>query len=133
MSRVHTCLWALENIARDTRKSLCHDIAALIESKLRDLVKDKMVKMEYVNYDVNICERWGVIIEGYPPDIDFVCPAKIKQIEILRGLRDGWRRGSIRWVKMTEDDVNDLAEDLAERRASNGGVIKKRNPRSDMG
>ncbi|KAJ7085133.1 hypothetical protein B0H15DRAFT_951156 [Mycena belliarum] len=128
-----SCTRKQENIARDTRKSLCHDIAALIESKLRDLVKDKMVKMEYVNYDVNICERWGVSIEGYPPDIDFVCPAKIKQIEILRGLRDGWRRGAIRWVKMSEDEVADLADALAQHRAKNGGVVKKRNRRSDLG
>ncbi|KAJ7066783.1 hypothetical protein B0H15DRAFT_807475 [Mycena belliarum] len=128
-----SCSRKPENVARDTRKSLCREISLLVEGKLRNLIKNNGVKMEYVNYEVAIQEAWRVQIEGYPADIDFVCPAQIKQIELLRRLRDGWRDRDIQWVTMTEDEIEELAGDLAERRASNNGVLRSRKRRSDRG
>ncbi|KAJ7065963.1 hypothetical protein B0H15DRAFT_958440 [Mycena belliarum] len=128
-----SCSRKPENVARDTRKSLCREISLLVEGKLRNLIKNNGVKMEYVNYEVAIQEAWRVQIEGYPADIDFVCPAQIKQIELLRRLRDGWRDRDIQWVTMTEDEIEELAGDLAEHRASNNSVLRSRKRRSDRG
>ncbi|KAJ7065093.1 hypothetical protein B0H15DRAFT_807738 [Mycena belliarum] len=128
-----SCTRKPENVACDTRKSLCREIAVLVEGKLRNLIKNNTVKMEYVNYEVAIQEAWRVQIDGYPADIDFVCPAQIKQLELLRRLRDGWRDKEIQWVTMTEDEIEELAGDLAERRAANNGVLRSRKRRSDRG
>ncbi|KAJ6552497.1 hypothetical protein DFH09DRAFT_849531, partial [Mycena vulgaris] len=126
-----SCARSAEKIRRDNRSSLCAQIAQLIEEKLREITGSDTVRIDYVNMDVAIREAWKVEISGWPANISLVAPSKIKHVEPLRTLRDGWVSGRISWVAMTPEQVADLADELAALRAANGGVVKKRKQRSD--
>ncbi|KAJ7124032.1 hypothetical protein C8R43DRAFT_1135819 [Mycena crocata] len=127
------CARGSEAIERDTRRSMSAQASKSAEDKLRFLTGNKTLTVSYKNFDVDMKEAWKVEIVGWPGDIPFVCPSKIKKIELLRRIRDGWANGTIGWVVMTPEQIGELAIDLAERRAKNGGVLKKRRTRSDTG
>ncbi|KAJ6477233.1 hypothetical protein DFH09DRAFT_1342205 [Mycena vulgaris] len=99
-------------VRRDNRSSLCMQIAQLVEEKLREITGSDTLRIDYVNMDVAIREAW-------------------KHVEPLHPLRDGWVSGRISWVAMTPEQVAELADELAARRAANSGVVKKRKQRSD--
>ncbi|KAJ7192616.1 hypothetical protein GGX14DRAFT_406143 [Mycena pura] len=126
-----SCTRSEEKIERDTRQNLCARISALVLEKFHIIINDNTVRMDYVNMDVAIREMWKVEIQGWPSDIPMEAPSKIRHLETLRRLRDGWVTSAISWVAMTPAQVVELAETLAAIRASNGGVVKKRKARSD--
>ncbi|KAJ7204099.1 hypothetical protein GGX14DRAFT_569698 [Mycena pura] len=126
-----SCTRSEEKIERDTRQNLCARISALVLEKFHAIINDNTPRIDYVNMDVAIREMWKVEIQGWPSDIPMEAPSKIRHLEILRRLRDGWVSGAITWVAMTPAQVAELAETLAAIRASNGGVVKKRKARSD--
>ncbi|KAJ6599946.1 hypothetical protein DFH09DRAFT_901650, partial [Mycena vulgaris] len=128
-----SCSRAQENVQRDNRQSLCAQISRLIEEKLHAIILNDTVSMSYVNMDVDIKEAWKVEIVGWPTDIAVMTPSKIKAVERLRRIRDGWLNGTIHWVTMSLERIQELAVDLEERRAQNDGVLKKRKTRADAG
>ncbi|KAJ7077506.1 hypothetical protein B0H15DRAFT_789614, partial [Mycena belliarum] len=126
-----SCNRSEEKVERDTRANLCTKISSLVLEKLHAIINNDTVRMDYVNMDVAIRETWKVEIQGWPADIVMETPSKIKHVESLRRLRDGWATGAISWVAMTPAQVAELADELTKIRASNGGTVKKRKPRSD--
>ncbi|KAJ7200120.1 hypothetical protein GGX14DRAFT_572234 [Mycena pura] len=127
------CARSTENVQRDTTASLCTQISKLVEEKFHIIILNNTVRIDYVNMDVAIREKWRVEISGWPADINMVAPSKVKNIERLRRLRDGWVSGRICWVAMTAEQVAELTKKLDAVRDKNGGVVKTRKARSDTG
>ncbi|KAJ7132560.1 hypothetical protein C8R44DRAFT_731216 [Mycena epipterygia] len=116
-----------EKVQRDNHQSLCSQLSKLAEEKLRAITRCDTLSVSWVHMDVDMGEAWKVRINGWPTDIAMACPSKIKNIEHLRRLRDAWVSSGISWV-------DELAVDLAARRAkSSNGLLKKRKRRNDIG
>ncbi|KAJ7077098.1 hypothetical protein C8R44DRAFT_896392 [Mycena epipterygia] len=118
---------------RDTRRLMISETVGLIEAALRAITKKSNLTMSYVYLDVDIREPFHVEIAGWPHDIPMLSPAKIKGVERVRRLRDGWLNKTITWVRMDDKQVMQLTTDLAKQRAKKGGILKLKNTRSDKG
>ncbi|KAJ7690541.1 hypothetical protein B0H17DRAFT_1201662 [Mycena rosella] len=126
-----SCARSAASVQRDNRSSLCMQISQLVEEALRAITGNDDVRIDYVNMDVAIREMWGIEISGWPADIGMVAPSKVKNVEPLRTLHDGWVSGRICWVKLTPEQVVELTDVLVALRAANGGIVKRCKERSD--
>ncbi|KAJ7109049.1 hypothetical protein C8R43DRAFT_904908, partial [Mycena crocata] len=128
-------LWSCNRShVRDTRASMQSQTSKLAEDGLRKIKNNATLTVSYKNFDVECKEAHGVHIVGWPADIPFVCPSQVKTVERVRRLRDGWLGRTIRWDRMSDEQVADLAEDLAARRATaTDGLLITRKQRSDLG
>lgn len=90
----------------------------------------KTVAMNYENYEDAIMQGRRVKLVGYPFQPTLRSPSSIGNIKDMCTLHDGWMTGSIRWVRMTNDEVKLHAVDLEQRRAAGETVGKKRKRRS---
>ncbi|KAJ7232806.1 hypothetical protein C8J57DRAFT_1578507 [Mycena rebaudengoi] len=118
---------------RETVATLRAQIAAIILERFHLAIRDNTPAMSYANYEVEIQEAWKVEITGWPTRIDFKSPWAVKGLERLRTLRDAWINKACGWSYMTPLQIAALAKDLKRRREANGGVLKARKARSDMG
>jgi hypothetical protein len=89
--------------------------------------------MNYNNYEDSIVQGRKVKIIGWPADIPFASPSSIGNLKDMRTLHDGWLAAAIRWVRMSDADVKEHAEDLQRRRDEGETVGKKRKRRSTAG
>ncbi|KAF6742547.1 hypothetical protein DFP72DRAFT_860399 [Ephemerocybe angulata] len=87
----------------------------------------KRVKMNYINYDVAIRQRYKVQIIGWPAGMRLVCPAQITANDELQVLNSAVTDGECRWAKMTPADVVELEKKLE------SAPVRKRKVRSDVG
>ncbi|CAK5263329.1 unnamed protein product [Mycena citricolor] len=127
------------NVARDSgpvdltsAKKLRKAIAEFIERSLQDAVRDQTsnrIPMSYKNYDVDIRARFHISLSGWPSDIPFATPSTIGQTIDLRRIWESIESGHMRWACMSKDEIEDLNQELGERRKS--GPLKHRATRSD--
>lgn len=97
------------------------------------------LKMSYKQYDQDIRAMHGVTIEGWPSDIPFAPPSKIKVAYHIKTLHEAWKSGEAYWRVMTSAEQRALKEDLAKReptarakRSDTGGHHKcRRKAQSD--
>ena len=89
--------------------------------------------MNYVNYEKLIIQKYRVKLVGWPDDIKFTNPASLTSVEELRKLRQALRTHSCHWVKLSERDLRQHEESIAQRESAGGSVGRKRKQRSDKG
>ena len=88
--------------------------------------------MNYANYEKAIMLLHGVKVIGWPLK-EFVSPSDITNITEMRKLRDAWKMGACKWVRLTQADLDAHAASI-EARQKNGEVVgKPRKKRSDAG
>jgi hypothetical protein len=88
--------------------------------------------MNYANYERVIVLLHGVKVVGWPLEM-FVSPSDITNIINMRKLRDAWKTGACKWVRLTQGELDAHAASI-EAREKNGEVVgKPRKKRSDAG
>lgn len=88
--------------------------------------------MNYANYEKAIVLLYGVKIVGWPLE-GFISPSNITSITDMRKLRDVWKTGACKWVRLTQAELDAHAASI-EARQKNGEVVgKPRKKRSDAG
>jgi hypothetical protein len=91
------------------------------------------IKMEYIKYNLAICELHGVQVVGLPSDIELL-RAGLWNLETVRRVHAGLKDGSVCWVKMTKTEHEALIVKHNTLRAeSASGSLKQRATRSDKG
>lgn len=88
--------------------------------------------MNYVNYEKAIMLLHGVKIVGWPLEA-FVSPSDVTNVIDIRKLRDAWKSGACKWVRLTAAELNIHAASLEEREKNGETVGKPRKKRSDAG
>jgi hypothetical protein len=90
--------------------------------------------MNYNNYEDSIVQGRKVKIISWPADIPFTSPSSIGNLKDMCGtLHDGWLAAAILWVRMSNVDVKEHAEDLQCCRDEGETVGKKRKRHSTAG
>ncbi|KAJ7294036.1 hypothetical protein C8J57DRAFT_1043373, partial [Mycena rebaudengoi] len=117
---------------RETIPVLRAQIVKLINERLHTYPSSSSSVMSWDHYNVDIREALQLEIQGWP-DMDFKSPWKLNGVERLRTLRDAWINRTCGWVRMTPEQVDELAAELRKRRAAGGGVTKLRKQHSDLG
>ena len=92
----------------------------------------KNLDMNYVNYEKAIMLLHGVKIVGWPLEA-FVSPSDVTNVIDIRKLRDAWKSGACKWVRLTAAELNIHAASLEEREKNGEAVRKPRKKRSDAG
>ncbi|KAE9391198.1 hypothetical protein BT96DRAFT_945550 [Gymnopus androsaceus JB14] len=72
------------------------------------LTKTKDIKMSYARYDQDICTTEGVMIEGWPEDVEFGVPSKLKVALQIRALYELWKTGNTHWRAMTSAEKREV-------------------------
>jgi hypothetical protein len=88
--------------------------------------------MNYANYEKAIMLLHGVKIVGWPLEA-FVSPSDITNIIDIRKLRDAWKSGACKWVRLTQAELDGHAASIEARQKSGEVVGKQRKKRSDAG
>ncbi|TFK59093.1 hypothetical protein BDN72DRAFT_781220, partial [Pluteus cervinus] len=94
--------------------------------------RKKPIKMNYSNYETSIVLTYRVQLIGWPSGVPRQCPSSLKQ-EPLRQLQEALRNGSCKWVKLTEQEYENLSTDLKRRKEAGETIGKPRKQRSDCG
>ncbi|KAF8217908.1 hypothetical protein K438DRAFT_1747160 [Mycena galopus ATCC 62051] len=106
--------------------SVRKEVSKLVAEGLRKIKNNVKVKMDYVNYDVDIREAKGVELAGWPIDVPVVRPSTMN-VETARRVRDMLRSGAIHWTPLTRTQQKELAvEHNAQCEALGSGSLKKR-------
>ena len=84
--------------------------------------------MNYSNYEDSIVQGRKIQIISWPAGVTFASPSTIGNLKDMRTLHDGWLAGSIRWIRMSPDQVKAHAADLQQHR-DEGQVIGKKRKR----
>jgi hypothetical protein len=88
--------------------------------------------MNYANYEKAIVLLHGVKVVGWPLE-EFVSPSDITNTTDMRKLRDAWKTGACKWVRLTQTELDAHSASI-EVREKNGEVVgKPRKKRSDAG
>lgn len=89
--------------------------------------------MQYVNYEEDIVQRYGVVIEGWTFP-KFVNPSEMSTaLEPLRKLHDALKSGTCQFVKLTSEERKKRTAEYRVKVASGEITAKKRKPRKDIG
>jgi len=88
--------------------------------------------MNYANYERAIVLLYGVKVVGWPLE-EFVSPSDITNITNMRKLRDAWKAGACKWVRLTQAELDAHAASIEARQKSGEVVGKPRKKRSDAG
>ena len=88
--------------------------------------------MNYVNYEKAIMLLHGVKIVGWPLEA-FISLSDVTNVIDIRKLRDAWKSGACKWVRLTAAELNIHAASLEEREKNGEAVGKPRKKRSDAG
>ncbi|KAE9388159.1 hypothetical protein BT96DRAFT_947817 [Gymnopus androsaceus JB14] len=80
------------------------------------LMKTSNIMMSYSCYDQDIKAAEGVMVEGWPDDIDFCAPLKLKVALQIKILYESWKSGNTHWRVMTAAEKRLVKEELAERK-----------------
>ncbi|KAJ6582176.1 hypothetical protein B0H19DRAFT_1252300 [Mycena capillaripes] len=131
-----SCVQDTEEKEQNDVDSVRKQIVTLILDGLRKIKNKKNIGMDYVNYKLDIQHKLGVKLAGWPTEIPFVRPLKLRA-EQAREIRDGLRSGLIHWVALSKTQRRDLAEELAgdglrrKERSDKGKKRARREARSD--
>ncbi|KAI0702842.1 hypothetical protein BC835DRAFT_1303302 [Cytidiella melzeri] len=100
-----------------------------------ELTGNPSIKMNYVNFEEQIVQRYGLAIVGWPANVHFVNPSDLSDsLPPLQGLCDALTNGSCKFVRLTAAEVKARRERVAADVAA--GTIaprKARKPRKDAG
>jgi len=121
---------AIQN--KDTLPAMREECSSIINGALRTVTRCNTAAMNYVNYDIQIMQRYQVKLVGYTYR-EFTSPYNISTVDDLCHLRDALHCGSCCWIRMTKGEVSKHATVIAEREAAGEEVTKKRKGRSDKG
>jgi hypothetical protein len=86
-----------------------------LASELGEATGLKNILMCYEKYQTQIVRLHHVQIQGWPTEIPFNVP-KIASSSDLRHIRQGLEQGSIRWVKLTREEIKELEATYLENR-----------------
>lgn len=94
--------------------------------------------MSYTRYDRDIRELQGVMIEGWPAEVEFCPPSKMKKSVDVKRLYDAWKGGETRWRVMSSGEKKALKQQQAgvepaprAKRSDAGGTHRKRKGQVD--
>ncbi|KAI6154664.1 hypothetical protein BKA82DRAFT_4382535 [Pisolithus tinctorius] len=97
------------------------------------VVAKKKIRINFVNFEVAIKEKYGIELLGWPESVPFQSPRATTNAEHLRTLRDALKAGTCRWAYMSMQQRMQHADRLKERRIAGEAVGKPRKKRSDAG
>jgi hypothetical protein len=90
--------------------------------------------MSYIHYKRDVVLRYGVILEGWPEDIEFACPSKLgNNLSILTRLRDAVVSGSCSFRPLTTAEQRHAQEEYDQQVAGGEVVQPIRKTRKDAG
>ncbi|KAF8214556.1 hypothetical protein K438DRAFT_1749659 [Mycena galopus ATCC 62051] len=113
--------------------SVRKEVSKLVAEGLYKIKNNINVKMDHVNYDVDIREAKGVELAGWPVDVVVARPSTMN-VETACRIHDMFRSGAIHWTPLIRTQQKELtAEHNAQREALGSGSLKKRAERSDKG
>ncbi|KAE9383165.1 hypothetical protein BT96DRAFT_951585 [Gymnopus androsaceus JB14] len=104
---------------------------------LCEITKVSNLTMSYSRYDQDIRAAQGVMVEGWPVDIKFIAPSKLKVAFQIQTLYNTWKLGEAYWRVMTAAEKREARQELAEwepvvrAKRSNAGGSHKRKRRPD--
>ncbi|KAG6888716.1 hypothetical protein C0992_007675 [Termitomyces sp. T32_za158] len=130
---IYSCLENRSAVKPDTLSSMRAECTGLILDGLRSILVNKTVKMNYLNYDTAIIEKYHVNLAGWPSRIPFGSPSNISTVDDIRLLRSALRDGDCKWRFLTAEEQREHDRKLAEARGQGVTIGKKRKERSDKG
>ncbi|KAG6877552.1 hypothetical protein C0992_009704 [Termitomyces sp. T32_za158] len=130
---MHACLENRSVIKPDTLPSMRAECTGLVLDGLRSILVNKTVKMNYINYDMTIVEKYHVHLVGWPSRIAFGSPSKISTVDDIRLLRSALKDGECKWMFLTAEERKAHDRKLAEARMQGTLARKKRKERADKG
>jgi hypothetical protein len=90
--------------------------------------------MSYIHYKRDVVLRYGVILEGWPEDIEFACPSKLgNNLSILTRLRDAVVSGSCLFRPLTTAEQRHAQEEYDQQVAGGEVIQPVRKTRKDAG
>ena len=89
--------------------------------------------MNYANYDTSIIQKYHVKLDGWPAGIAFATPHNICTVDEIRLLRHHLREKNCKWIKLTEDEVQEHMEGYAAKVQKGIAATRKRKICSDKG
>ncbi|KIK11360.1 hypothetical protein PISMIDRAFT_19579 [Pisolithus microcarpus 441] len=106
--------------------------AHILNSGLRVVAKKK-IRINFINFEVAIKEKYGIDLLGWPEGVPFQSPHAITSAEHLRTLRDALKAGTCHWAYMSRQQRLEYQDRLKERRSAGEVVGNPRKKRSDVG
>ncbi|KAF7366582.1 hypothetical protein MSAN_00915700 [Mycena sanguinolenta] len=117
----------------DTLQSMRKEITRMIKDGLIIVSKRRKCAMNYERYIKAIILGYGVIIVGWPKNIDFTSPTNISSVDDMRKLRDAWKNGTAYWRILTSAEKEKWRKDYEEKVEAGEIVEVERRKRSDKG
>ncbi|KAG6875240.1 hypothetical protein C0993_010169 [Termitomyces sp. T159_Od127] len=117
----------------DTLPSMRAECTGLVLNGLCSILVNKTVKMNYMNYDTMIVEKYHVHLVGWPSRIAFGSPSKISTMDNIRLLHSVLKDGECKWMFLTAEERKAHDWKLAEARRQGTLAGKKRKERLDKG
>ncbi|KAJ6451557.1 hypothetical protein C8R45DRAFT_848289 [Mycena sanguinolenta] len=97
------------------------------------VAKKEKCAMNYEQYLKVVVLGYGVIIVGWPKNIDFRSPTYISSVDDMRKLRDAWRDGVCYWKILSNREKAKWKKDYENKLKSGEIVEMERQKRSDKG
>ncbi|KAJ6474315.1 hypothetical protein C8R45DRAFT_1103288 [Mycena sanguinolenta] len=117
----------------DTLVSMRKEVTGTIKAGLVIACKRKKCAMNYERYIKAVVLGYGVMIVGWPKQIDFTSPTNISSVDDMRKLRDTWKDGTARWKMLSKSEKEKWRKDYEEKVESGEIVEVERQRRSDKG
>ncbi|KAJ6537597.1 hypothetical protein B0H10DRAFT_2246000 [Mycena sp. CBHHK59/15] len=89
--------------------------------------------MSYKFFKIDVAWAHKLKIVGWPSSIAFANPSELGVLEDLRRVRDDLRAGLIYFMALDDKEEQELGHELDAMRAANGGHLKMRKQRDDVG
>ena len=100
---------------------------------LAEITGNTNAKMQYVNYEEAIVQRYGIDLQGWTYN-KFVNPSELSTaLPPLRNLLDAINAGNCKFVKLTAEELHKRLESYKKKVASGELKIHERKKRSDAG
>ncbi|KAI6137846.1 hypothetical protein BKA82DRAFT_4403926 [Pisolithus tinctorius] len=139
---IYACLFATRGHVYDSSQPFWYGTDNVMDfwEDVMDLEPDeivllprKKIRINFVNFEVAIKEKYGIELLGWPESVPFQSPRATTNAEHLRTLRDALKAGTCRWAYMSTQQRMQHADRLKERRIAGEAVGKPRKKRSDAG
>ncbi|CAK5261819.1 unnamed protein product [Mycena citricolor] len=109
------------------------EIREFVNVGLREITKLPKAVMQYVHYREDIVVSLGVKLIGWTAG-DIVNPSNLStSVSVLTELRDAFRKGDARWVKLTREERQEEREQWDADVEAGIVIPKSREQRSDKG
>ncbi|KAF8335250.1 hypothetical protein F5887DRAFT_892057 [Amanita rubescens] len=129
-------LWAVSRkrgTKIDTLASMRIKCTALIITGLRNITGKETIVMNYQNYDKSIVLKYKVRLTGWLNNLKFVNPSHISTVDEIRMLRHSLQVGTCHWVRLSQAEVAEHANNIIQLQQNGETVGRKRKERSDKG